>query len=30
VCDPHRTHGGEKKRRFPDLASKPVVVMGCQ
>jgi hypothetical protein len=26
VCDPHRTRGGDEKRGFPDLASKPVVM----
>jgi hypothetical protein len=29
VCDPHRTRGGDKKRRFFGLASKPVA-MACQ
>jgi hypothetical protein len=24
VCDPHHTGGGEEKRRFSILASKPV------
>jgi hypothetical protein len=29
VCDPHRTRGGDKKRRFSSLASKPLVTV-CQ
>jgi hypothetical protein len=29
VCDPHHTHGGDEKRGFSGLASKPVA-MGCQ
>jgi hypothetical protein len=29
LCDPHRTHGGDEKRRFPGLASKPVAMV-CQ
>jgi hypothetical protein len=27
VCDPHRTRGGDEKRRFSGLASKPVVTV---
>jgi hypothetical protein len=29
VCDPHHTHGGDEKRGFPGLASKPVAMV-CQ
>jgi hypothetical protein len=29
VCNPHRTHGGDEKRGFPDLASKPLAMV-CQ
>jgi hypothetical protein len=29
VCNPHRTHGGDKKHGFSGLASKPVVTV-CQ
>jgi hypothetical protein len=29
VCDPHRTRGGDKKRGFSGLASKPEVMI-CQ
>jgi hypothetical protein len=29
LCDPHRTNGGDEKRRFPSLASK-LVAMVCQ
>jgi hypothetical protein len=29
VYDPHRTRGGDEKRRFSGLASKPVVTV-CQ
>jgi hypothetical protein len=27
MCDPHRTYGGDEKCWFPDLASKPVVMV---
>jgi hypothetical protein len=27
VCDPHHTCGGDEKREFPGLASKPVVMV---
>jgi hypothetical protein len=27
VYDPHRTRGGDKKRGFPDLASKSVATV---
>jgi hypothetical protein len=29
MCDTHRTHGGDEKRRFPSLASKPEAT-NCQ
>jgi hypothetical protein len=29
VCDPYRTRGGDEKRGFPGLASKPVAMV-CQ
>jgi hypothetical protein len=29
VCDPHHKRGGDEKRGFPGLASKPVVMV-CQ
>jgi hypothetical protein len=29
MCDPHHTRGGDKKREFSSLASKPVVMV-CQ
>jgi hypothetical protein len=29
VCDPHHTHGGDKKHGFFSLASKPVATV-CQ
>jgi hypothetical protein len=29
VCDPYHTHDGDEKCGFPDLASKPVVMI-CQ
>jgi hypothetical protein len=29
VCDTHRTHGGDEKRGFPSLASKPEAT-NCQ
>jgi hypothetical protein len=29
VCEPHRTRGGDEKRRFFGLASKPVATV-CQ
>jgi hypothetical protein len=29
VCDSHCTHREDEKRRFPDLASKPVATV-CQ
>jgi hypothetical protein len=27
MCDPHHTREGDEKRRFPRLASKPVVMV---
>jgi hypothetical protein len=27
VYDPHRTRGGDEKRGFPSLASKPVAMV---
>jgi hypothetical protein len=29
MCDPHHTRGGDEKRGFPSLASKPVATV-CQ
>jgi hypothetical protein len=29
MCNLHRTHGGDEKRGFPGLASKPVAMV-CQ
>jgi hypothetical protein len=30
VCDLYRTHGGDEKREFPDLASKLVAMVWSQ